>query len=128
MKIAILDDYQQIALKSADWNSLPQGTEVKSFPRYISERAEVIRQLQPFDVIVAMREGRPFPAEVIDALPNLRLLVSTGARNASIDSKACERRKIPLCGAGGSKNAQNSTSEVAWGLVLALTKKLPQSE
>ena len=128
MKIAILDDYQQIALNAADWNSLPKGTEVKSFSQYIPGRDAVIKQLQPFDVIVAMRERTPFPAEVIDALPNLRLLISTGARNASIDSKACERRKIPLCGAGGSKNAQNSTSEVAWGLVLALTKKLPQSE
>ncbi len=128
MKIAILDDYQQIALQAADWKSLPAGTEVKSFSRHIPEQAEVIKQLQPFDVIVAMRERTRFPAEVIEALPNLRLLASTGARNASIDSKACERRKIALCGCHGTKHAQSSTSEVAWGLILALTKKLPQSE
>lgn len=128
MKIAILDDYQQIALEAADWKSLPPGTEVKSFSRHIPEQVEVIRQMQPFDVIVAMRERTRFPAEVIDALPNLRLLVSTGARNASIDSKACERRKVALCGCHGTKTAQSSTSEVAWALILSLTKKLPQSD
>jgi phosphoglycerate dehydrogenase-like enzyme len=128
MKIAILDDYQQIALKAAEWKSLPPGTEVKSFAQYIPSQAEVIKQLAPFDVIIAMRERTRFSAEVIDALPNLRLLVSTGARNASIDSKACERRKIALSGAHGTKHAQSSTSEVAWGLILALTKKIPQSE
>ncbi|MDB5809679.1 MAG: hydroxyacid dehydrogenase [Betaproteobacteria bacterium] len=128
MKIAILDDYQQIALNAADWKSLPAGTEVKSFAQYIPSQAEVIKQLAPFDVIIAMRERTRFSAEVIDALPNLRLLVSTGARNASIDSKACERRKIALSGAQGTKHAQSSTSEVAWGLILALTKKMPQSE
>src|SRR3954464_9350938 len=120
MKIAILDDYQQIALAAADWKSLPAGTEVKSFARYIPSQAEVIKQLEPYDVIVAMRERTRFSAEVIDQLPNLRLLVSTGARNASIDSKACERRKIAVCGSHGTKNAQSSTSEVAWALILAL--------
>ena len=128
MKIAILDDYQQIAMQSADWASLPKDTEVKSFSQHIPDQAEVIKQLQPYDVIVAMRERTPFPAQVIDALPNLKLLVSTGARNASIDSAACERRKIALSWAHGTKSAQSSTSEVAWALILALFKRLPQSE
>ena len=92
MNIAILDDYQQIAMQSADWNSLPKGTEIKSFSQNIAEQAELVKQLQPYDVIIAMRERTPFPAQVIDALPNLKLLVSTGARNASIDAAACERR------------------------------------
>ncbi len=128
MKIAILDDYQQIAMQSADWSSLPKGTEVKSFSQHVADQAEVIKQLQPYDVIIAMRERTPFPAAVIDALPNLKLLVSTGARNASIDSAACERRKIALSGSHGTKTAQSSTSEVAWSLILALTKRLPQCE
>src|SRR5215203_5418715 len=96
MKIAILDDYQQIAMQSADWSSLPKGTEVKSFADYIPTQAEVIKRLQPYDVIVAMRERTRFPAEVIDALPNLKLMVSTGGRNASIDAATLERRKIPF--------------------------------
>ncbi len=128
MKIAILDDYQQIAMQSADWASLPKDTEVKSFSQHTADQAAVIKQLQPYDVIIAMRERTPFPAAVIDALPNLKLLVSTGARNASIDSEACERRKIALSGSHGTKSAQSSTSEVAWALILALFKRLPQSE
>ena len=128
MKIAILDDYQQIAMQSADWNSLPQGTDVKSFSQHIADQTELVQQLQPYEVIIAMRERTPFPAQVIDALPNLKLLVSTGARNASIDSAACERRKIALSGSHGTKSAQSSTSEVAWALMLALAKRLPQSE
>ncbi len=128
MKIAILDDYQQIAMQSADWSSLPQGTDVKSFSQHIADQTELVQQLQPYEVIIAMRERTPFPAQVIDALPNLKLLVSTGARNASIDSAACERRKIALSGSHGTKSAQSSTSEVAWALMLALAKRLPQSE
>ena len=128
MKIAILDDYQQIAMQSADWSSLPKGTEVKSFSQNIADQAELVKQLQPYDVIIAMRERTPFPAQVIESLPNLKLLVSTGARNASIDSAACERRNIALSWAHGTKSAQSSTSEVAWALMLALAKRLPQSE
>jgi len=128
MKIAILDDYQQIAMQSADWSSLPKGTEVKSFSQNIADQAELVKQLQPYDVIIAMRERTPFPAQVIESLPNLKLLVSTGARNASIDSAACERRNIALSWAHGTKSAQSSTSEVAWALMLALAKRLPQCE
>jgi phosphoglycerate dehydrogenase-like enzyme len=127
MKIAILDDYQQIALQSADWNSLPNGTEVNSFAAHIADHAELVAKLEPYDVIIAMRERTPFPAQVIDALAKLKLLVSTGARNASIDSEACKRRNIALCGSLGTKSAQSSTAEVAWALALALAKKIPQS-
>jgi phosphoglycerate dehydrogenase-like enzyme len=115
-------------MQSADCSSLPKGTEVKSFSQHIADQTELVKLLQPYDVIIAMRERTPFPAQVIDALPNLRLLVSTGARNASIDSAACERRKIALSGSHGTKSAQSSTSEVAWGLILALAKRLPQCE
>lgn len=128
MKIAILDDYQQIAMQSADWQSLPAGTEVKSFADYIPTQDEVIKRLQPYDVIVAMRERTRFPAEVIDALPNLKFLVSTGGRNASIDAEACARRKIPLAFAHGVATSNASTSEVAWALILALFKRMPQSD
>ena len=128
MKIAILDDYQQIAMQSADWKSLPAGTEVNSFADYIGNQDELVRRLQPYEVIVAMRERTRFPAQVIDALLNLRLLISTGGRNASIDAEACARRKIPLCFAPGTASAHSATAEVAWGLILALFKKMPQAE
>ena len=128
MKVAILDDYQQVAMQSADWRSLPSDTQVESFAENIADRSELIRRLQPYDVIVAMRERTRFPAEVIDALPNLKLLVSTGARNPSIDAEACARRNIPVCSAHGARSGQSSTAEVAWALVLALVKRIPQAD
>jgi phosphoglycerate dehydrogenase-like enzyme len=128
MKIAILDDYQQVAKRSADWSSLASGTQIDSFAENIADQAELIRRLQPYDVIVAMRERTRFPAQVIDALPNLKLVVSTGGRNPSIDAEACARRDIALCAAHGAASGQSSTSEVAWSLVLALVKRIPQAD
>ncbi len=128
MKIAILDDYQQVAKQSADWSSLPAGTEVDSFGEHIADAAELARRLQPYEVIVAMRERTRFPAAVIDALPNLKLIVSTGGRNPSIDAEACARRGIAVCAAHGAASGQSSTAELAWALVLALVKRIPQSE
>jgi len=128
MKIAILDDYQQVAKQSADWSSLPADTIVDSFAENIGDPAELVRRLQPYDVIVAMRERTRFPASVIDALPNLKLIVSTGARNPSIDAEACARRNVALCSAHGASSGQSSTAEVAWALVLALVKRIPQAD
>ena len=128
MKIAILDDYQQIAKQSADWKSLPAGTEIDSFADTIADHNTLVRRLAPYDVIIAMRERTRFPAQVIEALPNLKLLVSTGGRNPSIDSEACAKRNIALCSAHGAASGQGSTAEVAWALVLALVKRIPQSD
>jgi phosphoglycerate dehydrogenase-like enzyme len=128
VKIAILDDYQQVAKQSAEWSSLPSGTAVDSFTENIADQAELVRRLQPYDVIVAMRERTRFPAQVIDALPNLKLLVSTGGRNPSIDAEACARRNIALCSAHGASSGQSATAEVAWALILALVKRIPQAD
>jgi len=128
VKIAILDDYQQVAKQLADWGSLPADSEVDSFAENIADTNELVRRLQPYDVIVAMRERTRFPAQVIDALPKLRLLVSTGARNPSIDAEVCARRKIALCSAHGTASAQSSTAEVAWSLILALVKRIAQAD
>ena len=128
MKIAILDDYQQISRQLADWSSLPSGTRVDALAENIADRDELVRRLEPYDVVVAMRERTRFPAAVIDALPNLRLVVSTGGRNPSIDAEACARRNIALCSAHGAASGQSSTAEVAWALVLALVKRIPQAD
>jgi phosphoglycerate dehydrogenase-like enzyme len=128
VKIAILDDYQQVAKQSADWDSLPANTAVDSFGENIADADELVRQLEQYEVIIAMRERTRFPAAVIDALPNLRLLVSTGGRNPSIDAEACARRNIALCSAHGASSGHGSTAEVAWALVLALVKRIPQSD
>jgi phosphoglycerate dehydrogenase-like enzyme len=128
VKIAILDDYQQVALRLADWSLLPAGTEVHAFAEHIANRAELLRRLQPYAVIVAMRERTRFSAEVIEALPNLRLLVSTGGRNPSIDTEACARRNVTVCSSPGAPSGQSSTSEVAWALILALVKRIPDAD
>ncbi|HEY0335865.1 MAG TPA: NAD(P)-dependent oxidoreductase, partial [Burkholderiales bacterium] len=128
MKVAILDDYQQVAMQLADWRSLPANTSVDSFAENIADQNELVRRLQAYDVIIAMRERTRFPAQVIDALPNLRLVVSTGGRNPSIDAEACARRNIALCSAHGAASGQSSTAEVAWALVLALVKRVPQAD
>ena len=128
MKIAILDDYQQVAKQSADWGSLAAGTQVDSFADTLAEHGALVKRLEPYDVIIAMRERTRFSSQVLEALPNLKLLVSTGGRNPSIDAEACARRNIALCAAHGAASGQSSTSEVAWALVLALVKRIPQSD
>lgn len=123
MKIAILDDYHGVAQGYADWNSLGSQASVQVFRDYLPEDKRAAA-LQPFDVIVIMRERTPFPAELVNALPNLRLLVTTGLRNNSIDMAACKARGIVVSGAPGEANAVNATAELSWTLILALFKNL----
>ncbi|TKC94150.1 D-2-hydroxyacid dehydrogenase family protein [Polyangium fumosum] len=125
MKIAILDDYLRVAEKLADWSRLPPGSELVVFDRPISDRDALLAALRPFDVVVLMRERTPFPAALIEALPNLRLLVTTGGRNAAIDLAACRAREIPVSGTGG---VGTPTAELTWGLILALVKRIPAED
>lgn len=124
LQIAILDDYQDVALGLADWKSLPSDTVVQSFREPVRNEAELVQRLLDFDVVVAMRERTAFPACVIERLPLLKLLASTGLRNASIDSEACRRQGITVCGARGARNGLAATAETAWALILALHKRL----
>jgi phosphoglycerate dehydrogenase-like enzyme len=123
LKIAILDDYHGVAQGYADWATLGPQASVQVFRDYLPEdkRAEA---LQSFDVIVIMRERTPFPADLINALPKLRLLVTTGLRNNSIDLPACKARGIVVSGAPGEANAVNATAELSWALILALFKNV----
>ncbi|ARP83938.1 hydroxyacid dehydrogenase [Bordetella genomosp. 8] len=124
MKIAILDDYHGVAQDYADWASLgPQAT-VQVFREHLPEGPQRVSALQPFDVIVIMRERMPFPAELVNALPNLRLLVTTGLRNNSVDLAACKARGVVVSGAPGSENGLNATAELSWALILALFKNI----
>jgi phosphoglycerate dehydrogenase-like enzyme len=125
MNIAILDDYQGVALGLADWARLPAGSGLHVFERHLADREELVAALQPFDVIVLMRERTPFPAALLERLPKLRLLVTTGGRNAAIDLEACRARGIPVCGTG---NVGAPTAELAWGLILALVKRIPTED
>lgn len=125
MKVAILDDYQGVALASADWSRLPAGSEVRVFREHLEDEAALAEALRPFDVAVAMRERTPFPASLLARLPNLRLLVTTGMRNASIDVAACQRQGVTVCGTGA---VGAPAAELTWALILALLKRIPTED
>src|ERR1700748_310519 len=101
MKIAILDDYQDVALGYADWKGLPGSPEVTVFTEHIARHELLAEELRPFDVIVAMRERTAFPASLLALLPTLKLLVTTGMGNAAIDLDAARERGVTVGGTGG---------------------------
>ena len=123
MKIAILDDYQHVALTCADWD--PLGAKIVAFSSHIAETGDLVAQVRPFDVIVAMRERTPFTATRIGLLPNLKLLVTTGMRNASIDLAACAAAGVTVCGTRGVPGA---TPELTWALILSLVRHVPAED
>jgi D-3-phosphoglycerate dehydrogenase len=121
IRAAILDDYQNVALKFADWSALAKDVEVKVFTTPLGGDEAVIKALQGFGAVCMMRERTPFNRKVIEGLPDLKLLITTGARNASIDLKACADRGITVCGTGGFGNP---TAGIAFGLMLELTRRI----
>lgn len=123
--VAILDDYQGVALSCADWSPVTSRADVTVFADHIADEAALVQRLTTFDVIVAMRERTAFPAAVLERLPRLRLLITTGMANASIDLQAAARLGITVCGTGGSRAA---TPELTWGLILALARHIPQED
>jgi phosphoglycerate dehydrogenase-like enzyme len=125
MRVAILDDYQQVALASADWSAVRELAEIHVFAQHIARTDALVSALEPFDVVVAMRERTAFDAERLNQLPRLRLLVSTGMANAAIDLAAAAARGVTVCGTGGSAS---STAELTWGLILALVRHIPEED
>ncbi len=124
-RVAILDDYQNVARRMADWTSLPAGTDVVVFADHLSDTEAVAKRLADFDAVVAMRERTPFPRALLERLPRLKLLVTTGMRNASIDVAAATERKIAVCGTAG---LPYPTAELTWGLILALFRRIPAED
>ena len=120
-RVAILDDYQGVALSMADWKSLPAGTDVQAFSDHLDSPDALAKRLADFDVVMAMRERTPFPRALLERLPRLRLLVTSGMRNASIDVKAATERGITVCGTSG---LPYPTAELTWGLVIALFRRI----
>ena len=125
MKIAVLDDYQNVALSMADWSALPEGSEVEVFRNHLAEEESLVERLQGFDAVVGMRERTAFPRSVLARLPDLRLLITTGGRNASFDVEAATELGIVVCGTGG---AGEGPTELTWGLIIGLLRKIPQED
>ena len=124
-RVAILDDYQDVALGLADWASLPRDVDVIVFRDHLSDEAAIAARLADFDAVVAMRERTPFPRSLLERLPRLRLLVTTGMRNASIDLRAAADRGVLVCGTAG---LPYPTAELAWALILALARQVPRED
>src|SRR4029079_9927310 len=121
-RCAILDDYQNVALKLADWGKITTDVEIKVFTDAVRRSdADTIRDCQDFDIVVMMRERTRFPRAVIEALPKLKLLITTGAYNASIDMKACAERGIVVSGTSGFGHPPTG---IAFGLILELTRRI----
>jgi len=120
-KIAILDDYQNVALGMADWSRLKREHQLEVFHRHLPDPDAAARALADFAVIGIMRERTPFPRALFERLPNLKLLVTTGRRNASVDLAAAKDYGVTVCATGG---AGRSTAELAFALMLALARHL----
>jgi len=120
-RCAILDDYQNVALSAADWSKVSGDLEIEVFNAHLGTADKVIAALQGFDIVCAMRERTGFPRGVIEKLPQLKLIITTGMRNASIDTEAAKARGVTVCGTG---TFGNPTSGVAIGLILELTRRI----
>ena len=127
LKLAVLDDYQKLAVKSADWGRLQRrGVQVSVFHSAFTTPREAARILAPFDILVLMRERTAFPRALIERLPNLKFIALTGMRSASLDLDACSARRIPVSNTrGGSTSAV--TAEFAFALLLAAARDLAKA-
>ena len=128
-RVAILDDYQRVARRSAEWHRVTEGlgAELTTFHEHLGGPDDVVAALEPFDVLVVMRERTAFPAEVLERLPNLRLLVTTGPANAAIDVAAAHRAGITVSGTGGVHD-NAATVEMTWALILAAVRHVPEED
>jgi phosphoglycerate dehydrogenase-like enzyme len=124
-RLAILDDYQDVALSLADWSRLEPEVEVAVFRDHIADLDALAARLHEFEIVVAMRERTPFPRALFERVPNLRLLVTTGAQNRSIDLDAARAAGVVVCGTGG---AGSGTVELTWGLIIAAMRGITRED
>jgi len=120
-RIAVLDDYQVVALGISDWSALEGRAEITAFADHLDDEESLVQRLVDFDVVVAMRERTPFPRRILERLPKLRLLVTTGMGNASFDLDAARDLGIVVC---GTALANVQTAELAWALIMAVTRSI----
>ncbi len=121
LRCAILDDYQNVALQVADWSKVKDDLDIKVFNEHLGGPDNVVKALQGFQIVSAMRERTGFPRAVIEKLPDLKLLITTGMRNASIDVAAANEKGVTVCGTG---SFGSPTSGIAIGLMLELTRHI----
>jgi D-3-phosphoglycerate dehydrogenase len=127
-KLALLDDYQKVAMRMADWDRLKKrGVEITVFHEPFSSVEDAAAKLAPFDMLGLLRERTAFPRALIEKLPNLKFMVLTGARASSLDDKAATERGIPISNTpGGGSNAP--TAELCWALLMSCARDLAKAE
>jgi phosphoglycerate dehydrogenase-like enzyme len=128
VKIAILDDWQDVAQKSADWSSLAARAELVFFADAFGSEDEAARALEDFDILLTMRERTPFPESLIRRLPKLGMIGITGASNRSLDVEACTRQGVTVCNTAGGADAPYPTAELALGLMIAAARAIPVAD
>jgi phosphoglycerate dehydrogenase-like enzyme len=121
MRIAILDDYQEIAMKSADWSSIPGRPEITVFTDHVFDPEKLAERFLPYDIPCVMRERTPMTAALIEQLPNLKLIASTGSRNAAIDLEAARKHHVDVVHTGYSSTP---TIEFTWAMILAVARRI----
>jgi phosphoglycerate dehydrogenase-like enzyme len=119
LRCAILDDYFNIALEIADWSAIADRVDVTVFDQPFASPEAVVISLKDFEIVCAMRERTAFPRAVLEVLPKLKLLITSGMRNAAIDSEAAKERGVVLC---GTQWSQDPTAPLTMGLILELTR------
>ncbi|WP_419999505.1 D-2-hydroxyacid dehydrogenase family protein [Streptomyces boninensis] len=121
LRCAILDDFQGVALSMADWARLDDRVEVRSFREHLGSEDAVAAAIADCEIVVIMRERTPFPASLLDRLPKLRLLITSGMRNASVDRGAAARQGVTVCGTASSPAPP---TELTWALLLGLARNI----
>ena len=125
MKIALLNDYQNVALKCADWKRLPAGCEVIPFHDYLVDEDALVERLKDFQVVCIMRERTPIPGRLIKRLPNLKMVANTGMWNVALDIETCTEQGVLVCGTGGGSVP---TMELTWGLIFAAMRQVHKED
>lgn len=129
MKVAVLDDWQGVARRFADWPKLEARAEVVFFEEAFADENDAAAKLADFEIVLSMRERTPLPGSLIRRLPKLRMLGMTGARNASLDVEACTERGVVVCKTGSYvPNNEAATAELALGLLLSAARAIPQGD
>jgi len=123
--VAVLDDYQRVALDHGPWGRLPDSVEVVAFADHLDDEDALVARLERFEVVVAMRERTPLPRSLLARLPRLALLITTGMVNAAIDVEAARELGVVVCGTG---HAESATAELTWALILALTRHVHEED
>jgi phosphoglycerate dehydrogenase-like enzyme len=125
MRVAVLDDYQGVALAMGPWETLGDRVRVTAFTDHVADDDALVARLHDFEIVVAMRERTPFTRERLARLPNLRLLVTTGMANAAIDVDAAREQGVVVCGTGG---LPTPPAELTWALILGLVRRVAEED